>query len=101
MIVADNDDLAEAVAAVAATDPQIQAAVRQLAIMAVRKTHHYLRNGSPQVQLQILRSFIPALIREMGKTGDNDEYAQLKAEMESLRREMFAEMGGEDAEDEG
>lgn len=92
----EGDDLTAAVAQVAASDPEIQAAVRALAVMAVRKTHHYLKNGSPQVQMQILRSFIPALIREMGKTGDTDEHSELKREFEALRREMLHGVAGGD-----
>lgn len=93
---AEGDDLSQAVAQVAASDPEIQAAVRALAVMAIRKTHHYLKNGSPQIQMQILRSFIPALIREMGKTGDTDEHSELKKEFEALRREMLHGVAGGD-----
>lgn len=89
---AESDDLATVIAETAMSDPAMQKAVRQLAIMAIRKTHHYLQNGSPQVQMQILRSFIPALIREMSKGDEGDGHDQLRAEFESLRREMMEGM---------
>jgi hypothetical protein len=89
---AENDDLASVIAETAMSDPAMQKAVRNLAIMAIRKTHHFLQNGSPQVQMQILRSFIPALIREMSKGDESDGHDQLRAEFESLRREMMEGM---------
>lgn len=90
----DDGDLANAVASVVMTDPDMQRAVRKLAVMAIRKTNHFLVNGSPQVQMQILRSFIPALIREMARGDDGDEHAELRAEFESLRKEMMKGTGG-------
>ena len=91
----DDGDLADAVATVVMTDPDMQRAVRNLAIMAIRKTHHFLQNGSPQVQMQILRSFIPALIREMARGDESDGHDELRAEFESLRKEMMKGTGGE------
>lgn len=90
----DNDELAQAVAQAAMSDPEMQAAVRKLAVMAIRKTHHYLQNGSPQVQMQILRSFIPALIREMAKGDESDGHDELRSEFETLKREMMRGVDG-------
>lgn len=93
---AEGDDISSAVAQVAASDPEIQAAVRSLAVLAVRKTHHFLVNGSPQVQMQILRSFIPALIREMNRGEEGDGHDDLRQEFESLRQEMLKGVEGAD-----
>lgn len=92
---AENDDLAEAVASVVMTDPDMQRAVRGLAVTAIKKTHYFLTNGSPQVQMQILRSFIPALIREMARGDESDGHDVLREEFESLRKEMMKGTGGE------
>lgn len=90
----DNDDLVDVIAGVAAADPEIAGAVREIALIAIRKLRYYLENGSPPMQMQILRSFIPALIREMNKTSDEDGMGEMKEEFEKLRKEMMQGVAG-------
>lgn len=89
-----DDDLTDAIATVAAADPEISAMVRGIAMDALKKLKYYLANGSPQIQMQILRSFIPALIREMNRGEDDDGMNEIRKEFEDMRREMLSGVPG-------
>ena len=69
-------------------DERVANAARQLTANAIIELQKMLTYGTPQVKLQLLRSFIPPLIRQAESTGGNEEIAALRREMLELRRDM-------------
>lgn len=69
-------------------DERVANAARQLTAVAISRLNHVLQYGTPQAQQQLLRAFVPALLRQAESKGQNEEIAQLRAEMQALREDM-------------
>lgn len=71
------------------TDEQLVAAARELTGIAITEIHGILKFGTPAAKQQILRSFIPALIKAGGEKSENQELSDLKDKFETFRNEMM------------
>lgn len=69
-------------------DERVSAAARQLTATAIIELNNLLKWGTPQAKLQVLRSFIPPLIRQAQSTEGSEEIAQLRKELAEFREEM-------------
>lgn len=69
-------------------DERVANAARQLTATAITRLNAVLQYGTPQQQQQVLRAFIPALLRQAEKNEQNEEIAQLRADLAELRAEM-------------
>lgn len=80
--------VAEAIGQTAATDPEIKARVKDLAMMVLDEVEEALETGAPMTKSQLVRSFLPYLIRSMQDKKESEELAELRADMERLRNEI-------------
>lgn len=60
-----------------------------MTINALTQAEDLLANGSPQVQIQIMRTVIPTLIKSLASQQDDTEVNALKEEFAALRREIM------------
>lgn len=77
------------VQAALSTDEQLVAAARELTSVALVEIHNILQFGTPAAKQQILRSFIPALVKAGGEKSENQELAELQQRFEAFRAEMM------------
>lgn len=89
-----DDAIAKAAIAEGMEDDLVKAASRDLAILAIKKVHHYLEYGTPQFQMAIIRTFISSMVRETMKVAGDDENAELKKAFEQLRKDMLEGVPG-------
>lgn len=66
-------------------DERVANAARQLTSTAIIRINHVLQYGTPQQQQQVLRAFIPALIKQAEKSEQNEEIARLRKDLDELR----------------
>lgn len=70
-------------------DPEIQAAIKDLALISIRQTKDLLLTAAPSVQQSIIRMLLPQLTRSLAQ-GTGDDNAELKAEVADLYAEVRA-----------
>lgn len=81
-------DLTSTLISTASDDQEVRAKVKELALKALDEVEDILDHGTPAVKTTVLRSFVPALVREMNKKKEDDEIQELKAQMAELIKEM-------------
>lgn len=83
------DPLAAAAASLAAIDPEIQAKMRRLVLQAIDQAQYLMDVGSPPMQMALVKSLMPAMVKEMAKQGgESDEVAGLRQELRELMLEV-------------
>jgi hypothetical protein len=70
-------------------DAELAAKARALADKCIDIANHYLDNGAPQVQLQVIKSIMPAIGRGMSEKGEDESIAQLRAELAALHQAVL------------
>lgn len=82
---ANPSPLNQAITSIVQQDPQLAEEARQLAHKAIEIANHYLDNGSSRVQLEVVRSIMPAIGRGMTeKQDENQELNELREQLASL-----------------
>lgn len=76
--------LNRAVTAAVDADTELAEAARALAKKAIATSMYYLEHGSPKVQLDVIKSIMPAIGRGMSDKGESDELSELRVQMQSL-----------------
>jgi hypothetical protein len=85
-----EDPVAEAVADAVAGDEQLASAAKLLAATAIATAQYYLTYGAPQIQLQIVRSLMPAIGRAVVERHDeNEEMAGMRDQLRALQQHLF------------
>lgn len=82
------DPLQQMLTDAAKQDEVIKLAVRKLAFEVVYEAHNLLSSGSPATRLSVIRSLLPALVRSLEKTDQEDSTATLQKELASLMDEI-------------
>ncbi len=85
----DGGGIIDAIVDVAASqDATLSAAARELTTRAILEIDDILEHGTPAAKQQILRSFVPALIRAGEAQHTNEEMDQMREDFRQLRKEM-------------
>ncbi len=71
-------------------DDPLVAAARQLANRSIERGLWMLEHGSVQLQLQVIKSIMPAIGRGLGQRSEAEELATMRGQLEEL---MGAVMG--------
>lgn len=69
-------------------DPEVQDAVKELTLQALRHAAWVLRYGDQAAKNAIMRSLLPALARTIRPSEENDEIAKMRAEMQAMVTSM-------------
>lgn len=84
-----NDGMIGAIVATATSQDQtLAAAARELTTRAILEIDDILEHGTPAAKQQILRSFVPALIRAGEAQQTNEEMDQMRTEFRSMMDEL-------------
>lgn len=81
---ANPTPLTTAIKAVVATDDELAEKARALAHKAIRIANDYLDNGSPRIQLDVIKSIMPAIGRGMTDKGEDAELSVMRGQLEQL-----------------
>lgn len=76
------------VATATSQDQTLAAAARELTTRAILEIDDILEHGTPAAKQQILRSFVPALIRAGEAQQTNEEMDQMRSEFRSMMDEL-------------
>lgn len=87
------DDIAALTASVVAQDDELRTRVRRLANMTLDAYEHMMLNGTPQVKTALMRSMIPALVKELREEKEDDSILALRMQVEAMNRQMRADVG--------
>jgi hypothetical protein len=69
-------------------DPDVRAAVKQLALDVVGEAQRLMRVGSPQIRARIIASVMPAAVAGLKQAPEDESKANLRAELEEMFREL-------------
>jgi hypothetical protein len=73
-----------AITAAVSQDSELAEEARALARKAIETANYYLDHGSPKVQLDVIKSIMPAIGRGMTEKGESDELAELRVQLAAL-----------------
>lgn len=88
---ANPTPLSTAITAVVSTDTDLAERARDLAAKAITIANDYLDNGSPRMQLDVIRSIMPAIGRGMSDKGESEDMAELRRQMQTLMEMVVGE----------
>lgn len=71
------------------SDAELAEKARALANRAIDIANHYLDHGSPQVQLQVVKSIMPAIGRGMSERGEDDTIRELREQLAQLHQAVL------------
>lgn len=83
--------LKSAIAQISA-DEEIATATKDLVRLAIQRATYLMQYGSPPVQMQLFRSFLPVLARGLAAQAEDETLSQMKVEHEALKAEMRASL---------
>lgn len=63
--------------------------VLKMTLTALGVAEDLLENGSPQVQMQVMRTVIPTLVKSLANQKDDSELDEMRKEFAELRREIM------------
>ena len=86
-------DVQAMAAAVVAQDEELRDRVRRLANMTLDAYEQMMRTGTPQVKTALMRSMIPALVKELREEKEDDSIVALRMQVEAMNRQMRADVG--------
>lgn len=81
---ANSPPLSTVLKAVVNSDPELAEAARALASKAIALANHYLDNGSPKVQMEVIKSIMPAIGRGMTERGEAEEIGEMRAQLDQI-----------------
>lgn len=76
--------LSTVLTSVVRTDDELAQAARSLAHKAIAIANDYLDNGSPKVQLEVIKSIMPAIGRGLSDKGESEELAEMRTALAEL-----------------
>lgn len=88
---AGNTPLVAAIGQAVKQDAELAEKARALAHNAIDIAQKYLNTGSPKMQLDVIKSIMPAIGRAMVDKGESEEIAELRTAV----AEMMAALSGE------
>ncbi len=81
-------DMAALAAQVVSDDDAIKARVRRLVISTIELYEEMLITGTPAVKAQLIRSVVPAMLKEMQEEKVDDSIVNLRAEMREMMEQV-------------
>ena len=84
-----RDPASVAVSRAVESDEQLGTAARALAAIAITTAHDFLTNGSPAMKMKIVSSLLPAIGRALAGQGEDEEMAELRAQLRDLQQSML------------
>lgn len=85
-----SDPVAAMAVEIAKNDAEIEHKVRLLALDALHHAQYILDYGTPALKMQVIRSVLPAMTKELAREQEDEAITKMRAEM----IEMFKEMRG-------
>ena len=82
-------DVNAVIADAVSNSPDLRARAEQFVSRLLDEAEELLDRSNPTMRVQILRSWLPTLIREMNKTNVNDELGELRTALSDLRRKVL------------
>jgi hypothetical protein len=79
-------------------DPELRAAVKNLAMRAVQEAQIIMDRGTPNLKLSVIKVLMPAVARELAKKEERDDLAILRAQMTEMFKEIRDGVPGEDGD---
>lgn len=73
-------------------DPEVYAAMKELALSAIRAAHDNLENSAPFVQMQVVRMLLPSVTRSLAHRSEDDD-DELKTELAALYADVRSSIG--------
>jgi hypothetical protein len=70
-------------------DAELTSAAAHLASTAIAQAQFFLEHGSPAAQLRIVSSLLPAIGRALATQGEDEELAELRAQLRGLQQSML------------
>jgi hypothetical protein len=67
----------------------LKARVMGMTLGALDRAEDLLAHGSPEVQMRVMQTVLPALVKALTQQEGEDELASMREEMESLREEVM------------
>lgn len=72
-------------------DDELAQAARDLTLQAIQTATYFLTNGSPQVQLSMVRSLLPVVGRAMAHgTTEAEELTAMRSELQALNQKLLS-----------
>ena len=84
-----NPNISNVISEAVASSPDLRIRAEQFVSRLLDEAEELLDRSNPTMRVQILRSWLPTLIREMNKTNVQDDLATLRATVESLRNRVL------------
>lgn len=85
--------IAGAMAEVIATDPELKSRIARLAKRALREAEWQLDHGDPAARNVVIRTLLPAMVKESVASDDERRMAELQAQIEEMRAQMRSGFG--------
>lgn len=82
-------DVSEVIADAVANSTELRRRAEVFVSRLLDEAEELLDRANPVMRVQILRSWLPTLIREMNKTNVNDELGELRESLTELRRKVL------------
>jgi hypothetical protein len=78
-------------------DPEIRAAIKQLALTAIEEAADLIQNAAPNVKANLIRQLLPPLAKSLaaGK-GEDDALKEMRVAIEAMYGVAMTEWGGND-----
>lgn len=86
----NSDPITAMAVEIAKNDAEIEQQVRRLAKSALDHAQYILNYGTPALKMQVIKSVLPAMTKELAREQENDIIAEMRNEMAA----MFDEMRG-------
>ena len=83
-------DVNDVIASAVSGSPELRARAEQFVSRLLDEAEELLDRSAPTMRAQILRSWLPTLIREMNKTNVQDDLAELRGALSSLRDKVLS-----------
>ena len=81
-------DLGGMVAGALHNDPVIQNRVRTLALASLDECERLIREGAPPVKMQVMRTLMPAFVKALERSKEDEDIKALKVQLMDLMSEM-------------
>jgi len=83
-------DVNKVIAEAVASSPDLRGRAEQFVSRLIDEAEELLDRSNPTMRVQILRSWLPTLIREMNKTNAQDDMVELRTQLVELRNRVLS-----------
>lgn len=87
----DINTASKAIEAAVKQDAELAEAARALANKAIVIATRYLESGSPQMQLRVIQSLLPAIAKGLHDKGESEQLAMLREELALLHEVVLGQ----------